>query len=128
MPPVPRAGHAVPGSRLRVRVPRRISLAALRRRGLPVEVRVDKGARVSVALRTDDLERVAGKRGSTTRPYTVTLARRRFRGRHRRLRLRVSRAEARRLRAARNVTLQVAVTARYPGGVTRVDARRVRLR
>jgi uncharacterized protein len=114
---------------LRVRVPRRISLAALRRSGLPVEVVVDAPASLRVALRTDDLNRVPGARGSTTRPRTVTLDRRRARTRDAaRLRLRVSAAEARRLRAARPLTLHVAVSARGQDGVVRVAQRRVRLR
>ena len=49
---------------LRVRVRRRISLRALRR-GLVVEIRVDGPALLRVALRTDDLKSVPGKRGST---------------------------------------------------------------
>jgi hypothetical protein len=122
------AAAAGKGPRLRVRVPRRISLGALRRRGLPVEISLPGRARVSVALRTDDLTRVPGKRGSDLRPFTVTLVRRRFRAAHRRLRLRISPAEARRIRAARPATLQVAVTARLPGGVTRVAVQRVRVR
>jgi uncharacterized protein DUF839 len=129
-PAAPKAGHA-PGAkrtRLHVRAPRRISLAALGRRGLPVTIRTDGPARISVALRTDDLHSVPGKRGSDRRPFTVTLARRRFRAARRSLRLRVSRAETRALRAARPATLQVAVTARFPGGVTRVDVLRVRVR
>jgi hypothetical protein len=44
------------------------------------------------------------------------------------VRLRVGAAEARRLRAARPLTLQVAVSARDRDGVTRVAQRRVRLR
>ena len=57
---------------------RRISLAALRRRGVLVEVRLDAPAALRVALRTDDLRRVPGRRGSTERPHTVTLDRRRI--------------------------------------------------
>jgi hypothetical protein len=113
---------------MRVRVQRRISLAALRRSGLAVEVRLDEPALVRVALRTDDLRTVPGARGSTARPKTVTLDRGRARGkRTARLRLRVSAAEARRLRRAGRVTLQVAISARA-NGVTRVESRRVRLR
>lgn len=135
-----RSGQAVPapiaagvpsgGSRgLRVRAPRRISLAALRRSGLPVEIRVEAPTALRVALRTDDLRRVPGARGSTQRPRTVTLDRRRLRAeRTVRVRLRVSAAEARRLRAAKPLTLQVAVSARGADGVMRVAQRRVRLR
>ena len=60
----------------------------------------------------------------------MTLDRRRLRRRRVvRVRLRVSAAEARRLRAADDVTLHVAVSVRGPrGGFTRVASRRVRLR
>jgi uncharacterized protein len=130
--PAPRAAVAPAGAGpdgLRVHVPRRISLAALRRAGLPVEITVDGPAALRVALRTDDLDRVPGARGSAARPRTVTLDRRRTRARHAaRLRLRVSAAEARRLRAARPLILQVAVSARGEDGVTRVAQRRVWLR
>ena len=128
----PSADAAGDRPRVRVRVPRRISLAALRRRGVLVEIRLDAPAALRVALRTDDLRRVPGRRGSTERPHTVTLARRRIaaaRAGRLRLRLRISAAEARRLRrAARPVTLQVAVSARGEDGVTRVAPHRLRLR
>jgi uncharacterized protein len=125
----PGAGGDPPG--LRVHVRRRIALGLLRRRGLAIEIRVDAPAQLRVALRTDDLLRVPGKRGSTARPHTVTLARRRLRAARagrKRLRLRISAAEARALRAARSPTLQVAVVARGPGGVSRVASHRVRVR
>ena len=48
---------------LRVRAPRRISLAAVRRSGLPVEVARRLAAALRVALRTDDLRRVPGAAG-----------------------------------------------------------------
>ena len=128
--PAPIAAGAPAGApALHVRVARRTSRRALRRSGLLVEVRLDEPAELRVALRTDDLRRVPGARGSTARPRTVVLDRRRLRSRRRaRVRLRVSAAEARRLRRAGKVTLQVAVTARGVDGVTRVSVRRVRLR
>jgi uncharacterized protein len=128
-PEAPIAAGAPPARpTLRVRLPRRISLAALRRSGLVVEVGLDEPALVRVALRTDDLRKVPGARGSTARPKTVTLDRGRVRGkRTAKVRLRVSAAEARRLRRAGRVTLQVAVSART-NGVTSVASRRVRLR
>ena len=114
---------------LRVRAPRRISLAALRRSGLAVAVEIDEPSLLRLALRSDDLRQVAGKRGSTRRPHTVTLDRRHARtATGARLRLRVSAAEARRLRAERPLTLQVAVSARGEDGVARVANHRVRLR
>ncbi len=130
--PVPIAAGA-PAARgprgLRVRAARRVSLAALRRSGLPVEIVVGEATLLRVALRTDDLRRVPGARGSTDRPRTVTLDRRRLRAETTvRVRLRVSAAEARRLREAKPLTLHVAVSARGADGVMRVAQRRVRLR
>ena len=115
-----------------LRAPRRISLAALRKRGLPVQVTLDEPGDLRVALRTDDLRTVSGERGSTQRPKTVTLDRRRRpsarAGRHK-IRLRVSAAEARRLRRARRpLTVRVAVVAKLASGVTQVETRSVRLR
>jgi hypothetical protein len=128
--PIAAGTPAASGPRgLRVRAPRRISLAALRRSGLPVEIRVFEPTAARVALRTDDLRSVPGARGSTDRPRTVTLDRRRLRADTTvRVRLRVSAAEARRLRAAKPLTLHVAVSARGADGVMRVAQRRVRLR
>jgi hypothetical protein len=114
-----------------VDVRRRVSLAALRGRGLVVDVRLDEPGELRVALRTDDLRTVAGRRGSTARPQTVTLDCRRLAGAQagrNRIRLRVTAAEARRLRRAGSVALRVAVTARLASGVTQVATRRVRLR
>jgi hypothetical protein len=132
--PVAPVARRVPASAAgapEVRPPRRISLAALRKHGLQVDVWLDEPGELRVALRTDDLRRVAGRRGSTERPRTVPLDRRRRAsaraGRHR-IRLRVSSAEARRLRRARAANLRVAVLARLESGVTQVATRRVRLR
>jgi hypothetical protein len=68
------AGLPPTGPGLHVRLVRRISLRRLRRRGLLVRLQVDGPAELRVALRTDDLRRVPGKRGSTARPVTVTPA------------------------------------------------------
>jgi hypothetical protein len=59
---------------LRLSAARRISMATLLRRGVAINVSVKRPATVTVALRTDDLERVPGERGSTDRPKPVTLA------------------------------------------------------
>ena len=129
-PEAPLAAGAPPaGPSLRVKVQRRIGLATLRGRGLKVVVRLDQPADVRVALRTDDLRKVAGARGSTRRPRTATLDRRRLRARRvLSVRLRVSAADARRLRRAGDVTLHVAISVRGPRGFTRVASHRVRLR
>jgi uncharacterized protein len=114
--------------RLEVRAPRRVSLAALRR-GLVVDVRLDEPAELRVALRTDHLRTVPGRRGSTKRPQTVTLDRRRLTGARagrNRVRLRVGAAEARRL--PRRASLRLAVVAKLESGVTQVATRPVRLR
>ena len=127
----PRAARFAPaGGAPEVRAPRRVSFAALRR-GLPVDVWLDEPGELRVALRTDALRTVPGRRGSTERPETVTLDRRRLAGARagrNRVRLRVSAAEARRLRRARPASLRVAVAARLESDVTQVATLRVRLR
>ena len=127
-PGAPRVGKVGGRDPVELHAPRRVSLRALRR-GIVVEVWLDEPGELRVALRTDALKKVAGRRGSTDRPETVTLDRRRLpsarAGRHR-IRLRVSAAEARRLRRVRPANLRVAVTLRT--GVTQVATRRVRLR
>jgi hypothetical protein len=112
--------------RPRVRAPRRISLAKLRRRGLTVDIGFPEPAEFLVALRTDDLAREPGKRGSTVRPRTVTLDR--ARTRDGRVRLGLSAAEARRLRAVAPATAHVAVTAQRADGSTTVATHRLRIR
>jgi hypothetical protein len=59
---------------LKISAAKRISMATLLRRGVPVNVSVERPGVVTVALRSDDLERVPGERGSTDRPNPVTLA------------------------------------------------------
>jgi hypothetical protein len=59
---------------LRLSAARRISMATLLRRRVTVNVSVKRPGRMTVALRTDDLERVPGERGSTERPKPVVLA------------------------------------------------------
>jgi hypothetical protein len=124
----PGVGRVAAREPLEVRAPARVSLAALRR-GVVVDLWLDEPAELRVALRTDALKRVAGRRGSTARPETVMLDRRRLSkaraGRHR-IRLRVSATDARRLRRARPLSLRVAVMAR--GDVTQVATRHLRLR
>jgi hypothetical protein len=61
------------GPGLRMSAARRVSLAALLRRGMNVNVSVERPGTVTLALRTSDLERVPGN-GSTERPSLVTLA------------------------------------------------------
>ena len=117
-------------SRLRVDVPRRVGRESLLRRGLPVEVAAPAGSIVSVVLDTADLLRRPGPEGTTDRPRTVTLARRRFRGmrRERHPRLRLGPKARRRLRRRRRpLTARVLVTARLPDGRRLSEVRRVRV-
>jgi secreted PhoX family phosphatase len=115
---------------LRVKAPRRMGRAALLRRGLRVEVKAPPGATVSAVLDTADLLRSPGPRGTTDRPRTVVLSRRRFRGmrRTRLPRLRLGPAARRRLgRRRRALTVRLLVTARLPDGRRLSEVRRVRV-
>jgi uncharacterized protein len=117
-------------SRLRVDVRRRVRRESLLRRGLPVEVAAPAGAAVSVVLDTADLLRSPGPEGTTDRPRTVTLARRRLRGmrRERHPRLRLGPKARRRLRRRRRpLTARLLVTARLPDGRRLSEVRRVRV-
>jgi hypothetical protein len=79
-------------------------------------------------LRTDDLARVPGKRGSTAHPKTVTLARTATkRGSDMRLMLRIPPRTGARLRAHRSVTGRVTILAKRDDGATTVLERRVRI-
>jgi secreted PhoX family phosphatase len=115
---------------LRVDVRRRVGRESLLRRGLEVEVKAPPGAIVSAVLDTADLLRSPGPDGTTDRPRTVTLARRRFRPmrRARQPRLRLGPKARRRLRRRRRqLTLRLLVTARLPNGRRLSDVRRVRV-
>ena len=113
---------------VRMSMPGRVRLGTLTGRGLAVELELRDAESVVVALRSDELARVAGKRGSTERPRTVTLARARRKGRARmRLRLRVGGAGARRLRGRRSTPARVTVVAHGRDGRTRVVTRAVRI-
>jgi hypothetical protein len=121
-----RAGRARPG--LRMRMPARVRLATLTGRGLAVELELHDAESVVVALRSDELARVPGKRGSTARPRTVTLARARRKGRARMtVHLRLGRAGAQRLRTRRSTPARVTVVAHGRDGRTSVATRSVRI-
>ncbi|MGH2968885.1 MAG: alkaline phosphatase PhoX, partial [Solirubrobacteraceae bacterium] len=64
-----RVSHRAPAP-LRVHAPQRVTLAALRERGLVLELELQGMRSVAAVLRTDELARVPGKRGSTPRPRT----------------------------------------------------------
>ena len=111
-------------------VPRRARLAKLRGRGLRVRVETERDAALVVALRTDALRSQNGKRGSSPRPVTTTLARRRRRasaGSPVELRLRLSRGEAARLRRRGSVPARITVLARDARGRTEVATRALRI-
>jgi secreted PhoX family phosphatase len=125
-----RAGPLGQPSPLRVRAPRRVRRGSLLRRGLSVEVTAPAGSAVSVVLDTADLLRIAGPGGTTDRPRTVALARRRFRGmrRARRPRLKLGpKARRRLLRRRRPLTARLLVTARLESGRRLTEVRRVRV-
>jgi secreted PhoX family phosphatase len=115
---------------LRVEVRRRVGRESLLRRGLPIEVTAPAGSVVTAALDTADLLRSPGPEGTTDRPRTVTLARRRFRAmrRSRQPRLRLGPKAKRRLRRRRRpLTARLLVTARLPDGRRLSEVRRVRV-
>jgi hypothetical protein len=113
---------------LRLRVPSRVGAQALSARGLEVELELDGAETVLAALRTDELSRVPGKRGSAPRPRTVTLARARRAGRASlTLHLRVGPAGAGRLRTRRSTDALVTVVAQGRDGRARVATRSVRI-
>jgi uncharacterized protein len=114
---------------LRVAVRSRARHGALLRRGLTIEVVAPAGARVSAVLDTADLLREPGPDGTSDRPRTVALARRRFRGgERRRVRLRLGPAARRRLaRRRRPLTVRLLVTATLPGGRRLAEVRRIRV-
>ncbi len=115
---------------LRVKAAKRISRRALRRRGLLIEVSAPAGARVSAVLDTADLCRHPGPNGTSDRPHTVALARRRLlvRRRPRRVRLRLGRrARLRLARRRRPLTARLLVVAVLPGGRRLSAVRRIRV-
>jgi uncharacterized protein len=120
----PQVAATHPG--LRVRAPERVRLDTLMGRGLAVELRLGGAESVVAALRSDELGRVPGKRGSTARPHTVTLARVRRKGHETMtLHLRAGAAGARRLRGRRSTLARITVVAHGRDGRTRVATRAV---
>ena len=93
-----------------------------------VELRLDDAESVVVALRSDELGRVPGKRGSTPRPHTVTLARARRTARGKMtVHLRINKAGARRLRGRRSTPARITVVAHGRDGRARVATRAVKI-
>jgi hypothetical protein len=125
-----RGGPLRSASSLRVDVKRRVRRESLLRRGLSIEVTAPAGSLVSAVLDSADLLRSPGPEGTTDRPRTVTLVRRRFRAtsRERQPRLRLGPKARRRLRRRRRpLTARLLVTARLPNGRRLSEVRRVRV-
>jgi hypothetical protein len=121
------AGGASP-SGVRLRAAERIGVRALGARGLELDLWLGDAVSVVAALRTEELGRVPGKRGSTARPHTVTLARARRKGRKEmRLHLRVGRAGLLRLRGRRSTRARITVVAHGRDGRGRVVTRAVKI-
>ena len=131
----PPAGERLGGplsraSPLRVDVTRRVGRRSLLQRGLSIDVSAPAGSVVSAVLDTADLLRSPGPDGTTDRPRTVTLARRRFRvgSRERKPRLRLGPKARRRIgRRRRPLTARLLATARLPNGRRLSEVRRVRV-
>jgi uncharacterized protein len=119
------------GRALRLRAPARMSKLSLLRRGVPVEVWVDEPSSLSLVLDSGDLGRVRGKGGSTARPRTLALARRRGRiaaGRWVKVRMRPGGRRHRLLRLRRRaMTVRVVGVARAADGTRVTGARLVRV-
>ena len=97
------------------------------RAGWQLDLRLGDAVSVVAALRSDELGRVPGKRGSTARPHTVTLARARRKGREEmRLHLRVGRAGLLRLRGRRTTRARITVVAHGRDGRRASPTRAVR--
>jgi hypothetical protein len=107
-----------------VDAPRHVRIGRLASRRLAVELGLHDAESVAVALRSDELGRVPGKRGSSPRPHTVTLARARRTARDRMtLHLRIGRAGAQRLRGRRSTPARITVVAHGRDGRARVATR-----
>jgi len=127
------SGEDVNPPGLRIRAPRRVSLRTMRRTGLPVTVELGEAASLTVSVRTNDLSRTPGKRGSVDRPLPTKIGgARRARARKGRtqLRVRVGPNTASRLRRTRKSVIRARITvgARDSGGQFRVATRLVRIR
>jgi hypothetical protein len=123
--------HRLP-FRLVVRAPGRIRRRALLRRGLPVRIGAGERVTVSVALTTPELADRPGRGGSSPRPVTVLLGRRRRLRLRRagmlRLRLRPGRqGKARLRRRGRSLEARLVVSAVNSAGRRAVVVRRVRI-
>ena len=124
--PVRRPAAASPA--LSVRAPRRVTLAQLRR-GIAIEVRSTQPGRAVAALRSPQLGKVPGQRGSTFRPRNVTVARtaKRVPAGPAKLRLKASPRTLARLRRRRSTATRLTVLVRAADGRVHVVTRQVRI-
>ena len=124
--PVRRPAVASPA--LSVRAPRRVTLAQLRR-GIAIEVRSTQPGRAVAALRSPQLGKVPGQRGSTVRPRDVTVARtaKRVPAGSAKLRLKASPRTLARLRKRRSTATRLTVLVRAADGRVHVVTRQVRV-
>ena len=123
------AAGSFPPAPVSLRAPESITLDRLRRKGLAVRLGLEGVERFRLALRTDDLAREPGRRGSAPRPRTVTLDRRTRRARPRMTqRLRVSAREAARIRRKRAIAARLTLVAHHEDGRVTVIVRRLTIR
>ena len=124
--PVRRPGPA--SAALAVRAPARVTLAELRD-GVTIEVRSTQGGRAVAALRSPELGRVPGQRGSTVRPRNVTVARseRRVVAGRTTVRLKATPRALARLRKRRSTATRLTVLVRAADGRVHVVTRQVRV-
>jgi sugar lactone lactonase YvrE len=124
--PVRRPAAAPAG--LTVRAPARVTLAQLRR-GVAIEVRSAQPGRAVVALRSPQLGRVPGQRGSTFRPTNVTVARseRRVAAGRTKVRLKATPRALARLRRRRSTAARLTVQVRAADGRVLVVTRQIRI-
>jgi hypothetical protein len=126
--PAPARRPVARAAELAVRAPARVTLAQLRR-GVSIEVRSAHAGRAVAALRSWQLGRVPGKRGSTFRPRNVTVARRErgvAAGRST-VRLKAAPRTLARLRRRRSTATRLTVQVRTGDGRVHVVTRQVRV-
>jgi secreted PhoX family phosphatase len=102
----------------------------LARGGLPVRVKIDKPGVVGISLMTADVDTTPGQRGSSERPKPLTIGRfrRRFKkAGARKVKVKLDRKKARRLRKKRSVVVRVTAQLRDEDGDVVVVTRRIRV-
>jgi secreted PhoX family phosphatase len=128
-PPAPATLRPRPAAPpLGVRAPLRVTVSRLRR-GIVVEVRSASPGRAVAALRSAQLGRVPGQRGSTRRPRHVTVARtaKRVGAGRTRLRLKAPPRALARLRRRRSTATRLTVQVTTADGRVHVVTRQVRV-